>query len=879
MDECPLVDADYGPPPAIPPRRYAPCSAKQAAKFQPTCTIQPARDAATGNTGGIVRRPTIHRKTSSSSSSSHRRSLDSNPGIGAINQAISRSESKKSSNGRSTSPTLSEAENELERSLTSVTEDTFLGRLADNDKAPLTPQLLEERNAHPWRKHMTRPSAEPAPLLPRKSSKRQSVINAELFRLSRVPNDHIASQITRGRSLRREQNLTVEIPSDDHRSTEELVASPIPTLARAEPRIISPSDAEKVLHKILQSVDHFDELFALAQVNSGFFRVFKRNELDLIKTVLFKTSPAAWEFREIAFPGHDLLHDEDLEMTRPFEEYTPTSYLHLQAKDTEILRHVKLEIYEKCQSFVRPEISVALVDESAFNAARVNDALWRIWTFCKIFGSGKGREDDVVAQQDWLKGGVQAHQPACTFSVMSTDFMNDTLIGAPDCFAMGNEGGLSAEQLFDMMELWNCLGVLLQGFQSRTAEARKFGIYDDTEIRGGDIDGEELMLDEWCHHLLSHGLATVLILARPCRENIGVAFTLADARGLNKWKPPVHGSSKRIFLKEAASRVYEDKLAHVYAESSTRELQRQVSKQRIQKHIHDLKHKKTNGEQLRMIRQSQDRPMSEWENVMNSLIRIHPPLPDNDLTSHIPSFRPTSAIAQEIAHDMSAHIAELPAAPITARALLPPLVTDSPPRRTVAQPLIPTPSSSIVSASPRRTIAQPLLPTPSVSAYSASPRRMVAQPLLPTPSGSTWSGTLDRRSIASAMPSIIEHPIFLSQSPSQLPFPDHPAFRSQRPHVRKETDISVSSRGSSDSGRSDRSGGPGGAHHPAFQQHPAQVDIFNSPAHENTADKAIYRIVEMGFTADEAKEALRKTDLGDGLRVDRAVEMLLSRHM
>lgn len=493
MDEYPLVEADYGPPPAIPPRRYAPCSTKQIAKFQPTCTVRPARDAATGNTNGIARRPTIHRKTSSSSSSSHRRSLDSNPGMGAINQAISRSESKKSSNGRSTSPTLSEAENELERSLTSVTEDTFLGRLADNDKAPST-QWPKERNAHPWKKHMTRPSAEPAPLLPRKSSKRQSVISAELFRLSRMPNDHIASQITRGRSLKREQNLTVEIPSANHRSTKELVASPIPTLARIKPRIISPSDAEKVLHKILQSVDHFDDLFALAQVNSGFFRVFKRNELDLIKSVLFKTSPAAWEFREIAFPGHDLLHDEDLEMTRPFEEYTLTSYLHLQAKDTDILRHIKLEIYEKCQSFVRPEISIALVDESAPNAARVNDALWRIWTFCKIFGSGKGREDDVVAQQDWLKGGVQAHQPACTFSVMSTDFMNDTLIGAPDCFAIGNEGGLSAEQLFDMMELWNCLGVLLQGFQSRTAEARKFGIYDDTEIRGGDIDGEELML-------------------------------------------------------------------------------------------------------------------------------------------------------------------------------------------------------------------------------------------------------------------------------------------------------------------------------------------------------------------------------------------------
>ena len=124
------------------------------------------------------------------------------------------------------------------------------------------------------------------------------------------------------------------------------------------------------------------------------------------------------------------------------------------------------------------------------------------------------------------------------------------------------------------------------------------------------------------------------------------------------------------------------------------------------------------------------------------------------------------------------------------------------------------------------------------------------------------------------MPSIIEHPAFLTQSHMpQLPFPDHPAFRSQRPHpARKEIEISFSGRGSSDS---ERSGSI--AYHPAFQQHQAQADIFDSPAHENTADKAIWRIVEMGFTNEEAKEALRKTDLGDGLRVDRAVELLLSR--
>lgn len=60
------------------------------------------------------------------------------------------------------------------------------------------------------------------------------------------------------------------------------------------------------------------------------------------------------------------------------------------------------------------------------------------------------------------------------------------------------------------------------------------------------------------------------------------------------------------------------------------------------------------------------------------------------------------------------------------------------------------------------------------------------------------------------------------------------------------------------------------------QQHPTQHTIFSSQAHENTAEKAIYRVVEMGFTAEQARDALRMTDLGDGLRVDRAVEMLLA---
>jgi len=48
-----------------------------------------------------------------------------------------------------------------------------------------------------------------------------------------------------------------------------------------------------------------------------------------------------------------------------------------------------------------------------------------------------------------------------------------------------------------------------------------------------------------------------------------------------------------------------------------------------------------------------------------------------------------------------------------------------------------------------------------------------------------------------------------------------------------------------------------------------------SDASVNSAEKAIFRIVEMGFTSDEAKGALKITDMGDGLRVDRAIEYLI----
>jgi hypothetical protein len=60
----------------------------------------------------------------------------------------------------------------------------------------------------------------------------------------------------------------------------------------------------------------------------------------------------------------------------------------------------------------------------------------------------------------------------------------------------------------------------------------------------------------------------------------------------------------------------------------------------------------------------------------------------------------------------------------------------------------------------------------------------------------------------------------------------------------------------------------------ASRQHARQYEM-SDPQSINSVDRAVFRIVEMGFSPEEAKGALKITDMGDGLRVDRAVEFLL----
>jgi hypothetical protein len=401
---------------------------------------------------------------------------------------------------------------------------------------------------------------------------------------------------------------------------------------------------------------------------------------------------------------------------------------------------------------------------------RVDAALYRIWTFCRVFGYGKGREDDIVAQMDWLRGGLLAHQDSCTSTISNHDsfYMSTVLLNAPEHFAQGNAGGLSAEELYDMLEMWNCLAKLTSGVIGKTEQARQFGIYDETDIAGGDVDGEEAMLgmlnsvcvrppkneltdrtEEWQAYILTLGLAPIFdLVSSLATGGSHSAFATAQYHGLTHWDAPLVGSSRTTFLHEAVSRLYEERICEAF------------SPEQVQM------------KEMRSIRRNRD---SEFRQRRLSTRSMQHPERTTRLSREWGSFRS----------------AEGPS----------------------------TTSSQMFSAGPGL-------------ARSSSQRARRAPPPLQI-SNSHLSSSI-RRSY---------YPI--SESIAEEHFP--PAYDPTAEAERDRADV-----------------------------HPSQRSLLtNDDPSINSVDKAVFRIIEMGFTTEEAKGALKITDMGDGLRVDRAVEYLM----
>ncbi|KAI7255833.1 hypothetical protein D0864_09794 [Hortaea werneckii] len=339
------------------------------------------------------------------------------------------------------------------------------------------------------------------------------------------------------------------------------------------------------LLRILSSLGSLEDLWNTAQVNKGMYRVYRANENELIRTVTWNQSSALWEC---------------LEWSKSTEtsDTTPYTYMEQRTSSASVIESLKSLMYERCQGCIRPETAAALSEPTSSFSRRIDDALWRIWCFCRIFGCGKNREDDLTGQLDWFKGGPLANSQGCVATVNTNlDFdMSSVLLNAPEHFAKGNEGGLDAEQLYDMTEVWSCLAMLLEGYLGRTSIARQNGVFKGCDVNEGDSGREEYLLEEWVCHILTMGLDAVLALAKHANDDVATGFQLAHDRGWTDWGPQQYTGSRISFFKEPVARLYEERIAaSAHLPGSIQQARRQSGQRRVASLAAEMRFRRQSG--------------------------------------------------------------------------------------------------------------------------------------------------------------------------------------------------------------------------------------------------------------------------------------------
>ncbi|KAI9805030.1 MAG: hypothetical protein M1833_006334 [Piccolia ochrophora] len=491
------------------------------------------------------------------------------------------------------------------------------------------------------------PARAPAPA---PESRRATVVTPQIRIPPRAESDYSASQSVSDQDLPSRMSLAVsEVPE----MYVDVTSSPQPTDPSSpdgEKRTIAPRAAEIVLLRILENLENLKDLFSAAVVSKGFYKTFKRHELPLMKNALKCMSPAAWELREMTPPCDD---DNELDAERPVPEYTPTTYLKYYTRDLYIMVSLKSLILDRCCGFLRPETVSALPGDHGERSMQLDDAFWRVWTFCRIFGSNKNREDDMMGQLDWLRGGPLAHQETCTSTLAMTDTsfgLTSALVNPPESFGYGNPGGLTPAQLYDMTEIWNCFNVLLQGFHGKREIAREYGIYDNLDFSESDSKKENAMLEEWVSYILSLGPSIILDLAAPSDQPGPQGFALAAEFGLTDWEAPSDGGSRSTFLKEAVTRVYEEQLSRSRSSSfgsspghsvNSDESSKVETRQRLVGHANALRARRLDP-QFADLPPAEERPISDFHNVLRRIEAIG----EVDTSSQSTPTGPQSLVAQ-----------------------------------------------------------------------------------------------------------------------------------------------------------------------------------------------------------------------------------------
>ncbi|KAG9943976.1 hypothetical protein KCU85_g8293, partial [Aureobasidium melanogenum] len=469
---------------------------------------------------------------------------------------------------RTPSPTLSEAVYDLQKQLSTITE----GLSATPTDSGAVHKTTDHDTAS---NNVTR-----APTLPKKSRKRQWVQPAQPTLTQSIPTGTDVPVRCQSVQYRKQQDL--DNNGDDIRRASSVrcsLSADIESmwLSWSASSSRSPAlafDQEAVCLRIMSHAASFDDLRSLSTVNKTTRRYSEDNKLRLLKSVLFNVSPPAWELREVSpFPFGNFMPTDFLENT----EISPSAYMSCVKHDRAIVQELKSVIATKCQSFIRPETVSSLMTEGS---TRFEDALYRIWSFCKMFGCDRGRENDLKGQVDWLKGGILAHQKGCAANLsFSPEFEIDgILLNAPDHFAAGNGCGLSAEQLYDMSEMWQCLHALIRPYEEVTGKAQSCGIFRRTGAGLTDPILQGRVIEEWVAYVLSLGPSVVLELTRFDDTSAGLDF--AHLNDWTNWTPPQSGMTRRMFFREPVSQLYEERLLASTAGTQTKDVTKTLLRKR-----------------------------------------------------------------------------------------------------------------------------------------------------------------------------------------------------------------------------------------------------------------------------------------------------------
>ena len=276
------------------------------------------------------------------------------------------------------------------------------------------------------------------------------------------------------------------------------------------------SPADQIIYEIMSHIKRIPDIVAAAQVNTGFYGVFCDRGVDLVKSIIWDTSPALWEYMETTYPKPE----------------HPSSYLRSYYRDLGYLSAVKNTLFLRSESTLKPDTMDGLMGANHEKEQKVDAALWRIWTFCQMFGGESGRDKDSQSQMSWLRQGSEAsiHEKSAFFGV-------------------GNGKGLSIPELLLMAELWNALSTLLQESFRLPSEDHRNSLFAQTDARYP----EELYLLEWVSHVMTFGLETISLLASG-------SFEEAQNLGFANWSPPREFGTRQAFLKTAVAQSYRHRL-------------------------------------------------------------------------------------------------------------------------------------------------------------------------------------------------------------------------------------------------------------------------------------------------------------------------------